>query len=1098
MLDRFFIADSEIPANAIMAVDYDRTLLAVSYSMAALATFVAMTAMGRIDVSDAKSRLRGSLLAGAAFGVGVWSQSLLALIAIDFPVDHTHAPCLTALSLPLAFLLAWFVFRNVARDRLANKRPLLNALVLGLGIVAVFYVGVGAIQTSAELRYRPGLVAVSILVAVLAAGLTGILSKRSRTAPSRRLALRAAGSLTMAAAVCGMNVTGLRSAVFFPVANATPGSDHGHFALLVGVAAGCLLVIGVALVLLLQQFVEGRSSKGAPTWHYLYYLFAVFAISTGGISYYLNHLVVDLHEASAALGRKWSLNRNAMLDLGLIAQGINKAGNDVLRTRDLAETSASIARFLEKYNEKVDNSKTNTAVLLSDRRFTKSVGSSAASAARGLDEVGRLGVEAAALGTAIVERLAAGDDRQAAELVEKFNAHFSTQIARILNLTEEMGEILNRALAVQGGQVKQIRVGEYIVLSLISIMSIAAILYGWRITKKVKEDIDQRERSLSLNRNTREIQETYNKIKENEFDKGGINIYSKFIFENVLRQILMLTHSEFGFAGEVVQDDEGVPYLKIFAFSFLNTSNEEGFIRFRDQYFLPGMAFRNLDSLLGDALKTHKAVVENSPTKHPFYGKQLPPGHPTVETFLGIPAMSGDRMVGLVGVANAPGGYSVENAEIVQPIVSTLVAIIESLRANAARAMIEKKYAVLMNRVHAIVFTCSPEGKTLRNITGPFEDLTGFSPDEFSPGPVAVFKSLVHPKDLQATEESIRRQILDTGKYKVEYRIRCADGATKWVHEEGGFVREEAQPPTAIQGTIINITERKQYEDELSKYRANFQQAVDEQTKAMVEQAHQAQAAAKAKSEFLANMSHELRTPMHAILSFSEIGLNCIEEKGPQFTKNCLKNIQKSGKRLLRLLNDLLDLAKIESGRMEYKKETADFTAVIDHTLIELEPLMKERRIEVQTSIDATSTSAVFDQTRMVQVLVNLVSNAIKFSDPGTGIVLSLADATLSDGASALCCSVADEGPGIPQSELEAVFDKFIQSSKTRTGAGGTGLGLAICREIVHAHGGRIWAENAEPKGAILRFVFPVKPREVKTSANMQRELPKENSLLMG
>ena len=104
---------------------------------------------------------------------------------------------------------------------------------------------------------------------------------------------------------------------------------------------------------------------------------------------------------------------------------------------------------------------------------------------------------------------------------------------------------------------------------------------------------------------------------------------------------------------------------------------------------------------------------------------------------------------------------------------------------------------------------------------------------------------------------------------------------------------------------------------------------------------------------------------------------------------------------------------------------------------------------------------------------MNLLSNAVKVSAPGSRIAIELSQECAPDSGPELRCRVIDEGPGIPETELQTIFDEFVQSSKTKTGAGGTGLGLAICRNIVKAHGGRIWAENGKPKGAIFTFVIP-------------------------
>ncbi len=230
--------------------------------------------------------------------------------------------------------------------------------------------------------------------------------------------------------------------------------------------------------------------------------------------------------------------------------------------------------------------------------------------------------------------------------------------------------------------------------------------------------------------------------------------------------------------------------------------------------------------------------------------------------------------------------------------------------------------------------------------------------------------------------------------------------------------------------------------------------------------------ALKSKSECLANMSHELRTPMHAILSYAKMGVESVSNIEIVELETYFKNISKAGTRLLGLLNNLLDLAKLESGKMRFNKSLDDFSGVLEQTWLEMDPILKEKSLTITMNNSATNTKLIFDKQRMIQVMINLLANSAKFSSKGGSIDVSISDGKLPNGAEALCCSVADNGTSIPESELETVFDKFIQSTKTKTGAGGTGLGLAICREIVEAHGGKIWAENRKPKGVLLSFLI--------------------------
>jgi signal transduction histidine kinase len=220
-------------------------------------------------------------------------------------------------------------------------------------------------------------------------------------------------------------------------------------------------------------------------------------------------------------------------------------------------------------------------------------------------------------------------------------------------------------------------------------------------------------------------------------------------------------------------------------------------------------------------------------------------------------------------------------------------------------------------------------------------------------------------------------------------------------------------------------------------------------------------------------MSHELRTPMHAIISFANFGVDKSERAERDKLLHYFRNIQKSGGRLLTLLNDLLDLSKLEAGKMTMQRQTAELRVLVDEAFAESEALARARGVTLRSGIPG-SVAARFDLMRMLQVMRNLLSNAIKFSPEGGVVDVDCVMVAAEDAADRVCAveiRVRDQGIGIPVAELEAVFDKFVQSSKTKTGAGGTGLGLAICREIVAAHGGAIHAENNPPPASGATFV---------------------------
>ncbi len=258
---------------------------------------------------------------------------------------------------------------------------------------------------------------------------------------------------------------------------------------------------------------------------------------------------------------------------------------------------------------------------------------------------------------------------------------------------------------------------------------------------------------------------------------------------------------------------------------------------------------------------------------------------------------------------------------------------------------------------------------------------------------------------------------------------------------------------------------RKQGEHALRGAKDELEHRVIELSKAK----QAAEAANNAKSEFLANMSHEIRTPLHGILSFARFGKDKALTADPQNLLAYFEKIDTSGQRLQVLLSDILDLAKMESGRLRYEFKPADLRTVLRSVQNEFDSVLADRNITLDYAEPTAELRLTLDEHRMAQVVRNLLSNAVKFSPDGGTIRI---DVNQND--QGVRVSIRDQGMGIPEDELETVFDKFVQSSKTRSGAGGAGLGLSICREIVEAHQGRIWCENHPEGGAVFHVDLPL------------------------
>jgi signal transduction histidine kinase len=233
----------------------------------------------------------------------------------------------------------------------------------------------------------------------------------------------------------------------------------------------------------------------------------------------------------------------------------------------------------------------------------------------------------------------------------------------------------------------------------------------------------------------------------------------------------------------------------------------------------------------------------------------------------------------------------------------------------------------------------------------------------------------------------------------------------------------------------------------------------------------QLEAANRHKSEFLANVSHELRTPLNAIIGFSEVLqerlFGELNEKQAEYTDDILS----SGRHLLSLINDILDLSKIEAGRMDLEVATFDLPGAIENALLLIRERASRHGIKIDRTIDNRLGDFSGDERKVKQILVNLLTNAVKFTPEGGQIHV---EAALGDNA--VIVSVADTGIGIAPEDQEAVFEEFRQvGTNYAQKREGTGLGLTLTKRFVEMHGGKIWVESEPGKGSKFTFTLPIR-----------------------
>jgi PAS domain S-box-containing protein len=314
---------------------------------------------------------------------------------------------------------------------------------------------------------------------------------------------------------------------------------------------------------------------------------------------------------------------------------------------------------------------------------------------------------------------------------------------------------------------------------------------------------------------------------------------------------------------------------------------------------------------------------------------------------------------------------------------------------------------------------------------------------------------------------------------------RPSDGKEIYVNV---VARPVADPETGqlayIEGSVEDITERKQAEDELRRHRAHLEELVRERTAELSVALSRAESANRAKSVFLSNMSHELRTPLNAVIGFSQLLQNDPVLGAPQ--KEQLAMINRSGHHLLTLINDILELSKIESGRTELQLMPVDLYGLFESVLEMLRLRASQSGIALKLDVAGAPQVILADGAKLRQVLLNLLSNAVKFTERGS-VTLSVRGSAADRDTVRLRFAVIDTGPGISQDDRNRIFQPFIQAGSPSSQAG-TGLGLTISREFVQLMGGDLQLQSAPGAGSTFGFTLTVQQRPGALSSAQARE----------
>jgi PAS domain S-box-containing protein len=404
------------------------------------------------------------------------------------------------------------------------------------------------------------------------------------------------------------------------------------------------------------------------------------------------------------------------------------------------------------------------------------------------------------------------------------------------------------------------------------------------------------------------------------------------------------------------------------------------------------------------------------------------------------------------------GAFTPSRIAVLKVLASQAVISLENARlvADLQRA------SIVVEHSPTVLFRARPEpGWPVEYVSENVERVLGYTPEELISGPF-TYLSLIHPDD-RAQVLNLEQQFIARGDdaLRLEYRIIRKDGQVRWIEIVAAVERDPEGHLSLYQGTLVDITERKEAEHERARLLIR-------------EQATQVELAAakeldRLKDQFVNAVSHDLRTPLTSIKGYAEF---LEDELGGPLTPQqgeFVQQIEMGAKRLERLVNDLLDFARLEAGTFHLNFEDADLGQKVQDIIQSLRPQAEDARLKLEAVLPATPLVARMDPQRVEQVLSNLIGNALKFTPEGGRI-----EVRARIEGEHLLCEVEDTGEGIAPEDLPRLFQRFGQLESGTKKKGGTGLGLSISKTIIDAHGGHIGVRSQKGVGSTFWFTLPL------------------------
>lgn len=425
-----------------------------------------------------------------------------------------------------------------------------------------------------------------------------------------------------------------------------------------------------------------------------------------------------------------------------------------------------------------------------------------------------------------------------------------------------------------------------------------------------------------------------------------------------------------------------------------------------------------------------------------------------------------------------------DGAGAVTGLVLSLLNVTDRIEAIELAQQHEQMLATMMHNLQGLVYRCKNDPDwTMVFMSGGSVALTGYEPADFLERRSVQYAQLIHPDDRDGVWTDVQTALDKRAPFYLTYRIHARDGREKWVWERGRGIFDEHGVLQYLEGLIVDMTRQKQIEAELDHHRTHLEVLVRERTAELEAAKTAAELASRAKSDFLSRMSHELRTPMNAILGFSQV-LELEISPSPQL--DSVREIHQAGEHLLVLIDELLDLSRIEAGKMVIAVTSVPLHRAVEDTVRLLHPLLNQKSISLQNYCESDDT-VLADPTRLQQILLNLLSNAAKYNRDGGRIEVNC-HAVDHDG---LRLSITDTGPGIPPEKLDSLFMPFERLGAEYSATPGTGIGLALVKQLTQLMGGRVGVDSTPGRGSTFWVELPLGPTAAaRNTANNAAAIP--------